>query len=256
MVNKQMTRIVVGTAQRQTSIVPGVGTSSEITRIHFDSGANIMDEGQLILTANPPPDNRYVICRDGDPAGNIDKFVVDKDGQVSGPLVGTADVNNSLVKRSDDGTDINVLNTDTLEVSSGIQLVDDAALAFTPFDSQNQQVPDAIYPFARSNQIGNTTPGLNDGLHFQRDLETGGVTHEQKINIQLNPSQPTISITGKKDSFVNWIDIKNTDDDTIFAIHDDGTVQTAGWSGKRTGRPLQPHRCDGRKLNLHWGRKI
>jgi len=227
-----MTIIVVGDVQRETSIVPTVGGGGgAITRIHFDDGANIMDEGQLILTANPPPDNRYVILRTEDGDFGEDKFVIDKDGQVSGPLVSSADIDKSLVKRSDDGTDINVLNTDTIEVSSGIHLLDDAALAFTPSSPGGNQITGAIYRFGRSNQIGNQTPGLNDGIHLQRGLEVDGVTYEQKVNVQLNPGQPTISISGKKDSGVNWLEIENTDGDKIFAIHDDGTVQTPGWDG-------------------------
>ena len=122
-----MTVIVVGSTQRETSIVPSVAGST--SRIHFDGGANIMDEGQLILTADPPPDNKYVILRETG-SGSTDKFTIDKDGQVSGSLVSSADIDNSLVKRSNAGTDINVLNTDTLEITSGINLLEDSTIAF------------------------------------------------------------------------------------------------------------------------------
>ena len=77
-----MTRITVGDSTRETSIEPTVGGGTGvITKIHFDDGANIMDEGQLILTANPPPDNMYVILRDIDGDFGEDKLIIDKDGQ-------------------------------------------------------------------------------------------------------------------------------------------------------------------------------
>ena len=51
-----MTRITVGGVTRVTSHVPETHTAP-ITRIEFDDGKHVLDEGQLILTANPPADD-------------------------------------------------------------------------------------------------------------------------------------------------------------------------------------------------------
>jgi hypothetical protein len=115
---------------------------------------------------------------------------------------------------------------DTLMIKDGVQLVSDAALAFTPYDSNGDQIPGAIYRFGRQSQIGDTTQGLLDGLEFKHEL----AGEDQEINIQLHPSQPCIDINCTKDAGVDYIRVTDSDSlATILAIHDDGTIETPGW---------------------------
>lgn len=116
---------------------------------------------------------------------------------------------------------------DTLTITSGAQFKLDSALAYTPADSNGQQIPDAEYRIGRQENIGDTTQGLLDGLNFKHTLDS----EEQKINVQLHPSAPTIDIEGSKDANVDWLRITDGESNqVVFAVHDDGTVQTPGWA--------------------------
>ena len=90
-----------------TSHVPETHTAP-ITRIEFDDGKHVLDEGQLILTANPPQDDTYILCRDGLAVATSEKFAVSASGELSGEFVSTENIDKSLVKRDNtDGCTIN-----------------------------------------------------------------------------------------------------------------------------------------------------
>jgi hypothetical protein len=123
--------------------------------------------------------------------------------------------------------DITEAEIDTLTIKDGVQLISDAALAFTPYNNAGQQVAGAIYQFGRQENIGDQTPGLLDGLTMKREINN----KDQELNIQLHPSAPCIDINCTKNAGVDYI--RMTDSDTlatILAVHDDGTIETPGWS--------------------------
>ena len=66
------------------------------------------------------------------------------------------------------------------------------------------------------------TTGVWDGIHHQRTI--GGVTHT--FNQQLHPTEPKLQIKGETNSGVDWFQIVDDDNEVVYAIHDDGTVQT------------------------------
>ena len=108
-----MTRITVGNVHRETSIEPQTHMAP-ITQIEFDDGAVHLDEGRLILTANPPPDDIFFECKDGLEASTSSKFKIAADGEVTGEKVTTAGIKDTLVKRGENGTTINFLNSNKL----------------------------------------------------------------------------------------------------------------------------------------------
>ena len=87
-----------------------------------------------------------------------------------------------------DAGELDVTNAefDTVTITAGAQLTDNAALAFTPFDGNGVQIPGAIYRFGRQSNIGDATEGLLDGIEMKHELDD----EDQQLNIQLHPSQP------------------------------------------------------------------
>ena len=122
--------------------------------------------------------------------------------------------------------DVSSAEFDTVTITEGAQLTQDAALAFTPF-ADGVQIPGAEYRIGRQENFGDQTAGLLDGLNFKHTLDS----EEQKINVQLHPSQPTIDIEGTKTGGSDWIRIVDSSSNTvIFSVHHDGSIQTPGWS--------------------------
>ena len=122
--------------------------------------------------------------------------------------------------------DLSNAEFDTVTVTSGAQLKLDSALAFTPADSNGNQISGAEYRFGRQENFGDTTEGLLDGINFKHQLQN----EDQKISIQLHPNAPSIDIEGTKHTDVDWISIKDSStNNTVFAVHDDGTIESSGW---------------------------
>lgn len=123
--------------------------------------------------------------------------------------------------------DLTNAEIDQLTITSGAQLKLDAAIAFTPADENGAQIAGAEYRLGRQEAIGDTTTGLLDGLNFKHTIDS----EEQKVNIQLHQSQPTIKIEGTKEANVDWVNIEDSlTNQTVFAVHDDGTIESAGWA--------------------------
>ena len=57
----------------------------------------------------------------------------------------------------DGDLDLTNAEIDTLTIMDGIQLKDDAAMAFTPSSPNGTQIPGAIYRFGRQANFGDTT---------------------------------------------------------------------------------------------------
>ena len=220
-----MTVIVVGTEQQITSLTPSSFALVHEHVEHVAGGAHIQDEGQITITADPPPDNKYFIARKTDAGPEM--FTVSNTGELSGALISSQAVDASIVKRNNaNGTNIAMVVADTIFVDGGIELQNDAALGFVPFDDQGVQVPGALYRFGRQTNIGDPTPGLLDGLSMVRELDGD----DQEFLAQLHPSQPAIDINCTKDAGVDWLRIRDSSDNsTIFSVHNDGTLETPGW---------------------------
>jgi len=122
--------------------------------------------------------------------------------------------------------DLTTAEIDTLTIKDGIQLKDDSAMAFTPSSPNGTQIPGAIYRFGRQANFGDQTAGLLDGIDFKYQL--GG--HDQELSVQLHPSAPCIDIIGTRDANIPWMRITDSSDNrNLFAIHDDGSLETPGW---------------------------
>ena len=184
-----MTIIVVGSNAYTTSLEP---TESAEDHGHDElpmEDSNLKD-GQIKLKANPPPDGKYIWVQ----KDNENQFTVETDG---------------------------VVKCKALESEGGLETINDGAFAHVyannaPGDSNFIRV-------GRQGNVGETTVGLLDGIHHQRKID-GQV---QEYMQQLHPSVPKIDIVGTTNSNVDWIRITDDDtDNTIFAVHSDGTVET------------------------------
>ena len=220
-----MTVIVVGTQQQVTSLEPESFAAAHDHVEHSSGGAHVQADGQITITADPPPDNKYLIAQKSDAGPEM--FTVSSTGEISGPLVTSQSLNDSIVKRNNaNGTNIDMVLAETIFVDGGIELQNDASLGFVPFDSQGVQVPGALYRFGRQTNIGDPTPGLLDGLSMVRELDG----EDQEYVAQLHPSQPALDINCTKDVGVDWLRIQDSSDgSTIFAVHNDGSLETPGW---------------------------
>ena len=179
----------------------------------------------MILTANPPPNNKFIIARTT--VAGPEVFSLGHDGELTGPKITHTNVDGAVVKRDNtNGTNIEMLNSETIKATVGIELTEDSALGFVPFSS-GVPVSGALYRFGRSQAIGDPTPGLNDGILMQREIQS----EDQEISMQLHPSEPFLSMSGTKDAGVDWIRVEDESTSLpVFAIHHDGQIQTPAWS--------------------------
>ena len=75
------------------------------------------------------------------------------------------------------------------------------------------------------------TVGFLDGIHHQRTIDN--VLH--KFNQQLHPSEPKLTLSGQTNAGVDWMTITDTSTNLpVFAIHNDGTVETHAWTSPDT----------------------
>jgi len=123
--------------------------------------------------------------------------------------------------------EIDTLDCTTLKITGGAELTLDAALGFKPVDANNQPIVNALYTFGRNPDYGEQVAGLLDGITMNRILEN----EDQELYMQLHPSVPNIDIYGTREANVPWMRITDSSDNRlVFAIHDDGTLETPGWS--------------------------
>ena len=152
-----------------------------------------LKDGQIILKANPPPDGKYIWVQ----KDNEDQFTVETDG---------------------------VVRCKALLSSGGLETLDDGAFAHK-YENSTAEDPNYIR-VGRQGNTGETTVGLLDGIHHKRTID-GQV---QDYMQQLHPTVPKIDIVGTTNPNVDWIRITDDDtDDTVFAVHSDGTIETTGW---------------------------
>lgn len=194
-----MTIIVVDGKNYQTSLEPAEQQAGGGQHDHTEL---VMDDskihdGQLHLKANPPPNGKYIWIQ----KGTEDVFKVETDG---------------------------VVECEALKSTTGVETVDDGAMAHVYSNSTG------ILRLGRQQNAGESTVGLLDGIHHQRTIDS----NIEEFRQQLHPSQPKISITGTTDSGVDWINVKDRlTDNTIFSVHDDGTIETQAWGSVDLSHP-------------------
>ena len=90
---------------------------------------------------------------------------------------------------------------------------------------------EGLLRLGRQQDHSDQTVGLLDGIHHQRTIDN--VLH--KFNQQLHPSEPKLTISGETDDGVDWMTITDTSTNLpVFAIHNDGTVETHAWTSPDT----------------------
>jgi len=199
-----MTIIVVGNNSYTTSLEPAHAAEDHGHDELPMEDSNLKD-GQIILKANPPPDGKYIwVQKDND-----DQFTVETDG---------------------------VVRCKALVSSGGLETLDDGAFAHK-YENSTAEDPNYIR-VGRQGNTGETTVGLLDGIHHKRTID-GQV---QDYMQQLHPTVPKIDIVGTTNPNVDWIRIiDDNTDDTVFAVHSDGTLETTGWKSIDNNHPDAYH---------------
>ena len=153
-----------------------------------------LKDGQLKLKAYPPPDGKFIWVQQGDD----DQFTVETDG---------------------------VVRCKSLFSAGGVETLDDGACAHKY--SNNTDVDANYIRVGRQSNFGSpVTVCLLDGIRHRRRIDSQ--VHE--FLHQLHPSVPKIDISGTTNENVDWIRIRDgITENTIFAVHDDGTIESQGW---------------------------
>ena len=195
-----MTIIVVGNTQYTTSLLPD--EQSDHGHENLEMGDSTLKDGQIILKENPPPDGIYIACKKGDET----VFKVGTDGAV---------------------------DCETLLSTGGIETKDDGAMVCI-FSNHVVEGSQNYIRVGRQENIDEQVVGLLDGIEHKREIDGD----EQEFKQQLHPSVPKLSISGTTNEHVNWMEIKDSDtDNTVFAVHGDGTVQCEGWENPAVELP-------------------
>ena len=194
-----MTITFVDGKQYSSVSVPSRPDSHEHETVRMDDSA--LTDGQLLLRANPPPNDKYIWVK----RGNDTVYQVQKDG---------------------------VVVCEALQSNTGIETLNDAAIAHK-YSNNTGILRVGRQPYIDGDASYNTL-GLKDGIHHERTID--GQLHVFKQ--QLHPSQPKLEISGDTDSGVDWLKIKDSLGD-VFSVHDDGTVETRAWKSTDYEHPDQ-----------------
>ena len=202
---------------------------------------NNIDQAHLILHGALPGNEKYIICKNG---SNTTQFSVNSVGNVfsngryvnqeleqlstlSAANYGTLAIathnatENTLVKRSldsdTDGTEFKVISCERISASGTTpnMAIYDGAVNYVAVDNQGANIPSAVCRFGKNTDSFDFS-GAGDGFEVKRD--------DNEILIQCQKDSATLKIEGEKNSAANYIEIKNENNELLFAITKGGDM--------------------------------
>ena len=117
-----------------------------------------------------------------------------------------------------------------------LDLVGDGQISYIPYDSNDQQITTRQFLFGRAQPLAGQTMAQTD--HKRDGLTFVDETNDHEVQLCVNEDIPTLILAGAKSTTTDGnnfvkpvcpvIDIRNANDDTVFAVYDDGFVRQKG----------------------------